>query len=47
MKRSRVRLSTFPLMMVTLLFGLFIFSPYSWAQPASFTLDFETGDLRG
>jgi hypothetical protein len=34
-------------MMVTLLFGLFIFSPDSWGQPASFTLDFETGDLGG
>lgn len=47
MKRPNVRISPFSLMIVMILSGFFAFGTNSWGQPVSFTLDFETGDLRG
>jgi hypothetical protein len=47
MKRSEAIITRFPLMVVMLLFGFFILIPQSWGQPVSFSLDFETGDLKG
>lgn len=33
--------------LITVCFGFFLYIPYAHAQPTNFTLDFETGDLRG